>query len=194
MRVYFAKKVFLNWAAKTRSIKFMANKISSVLAECNDVVLLKEEECLIFAQRPQSISPSLFFVAILVTCITGVNAVAQLAMAHGAAALTLTATTCLFAWLLFRMIKLNREAKLQAASPQWVLDRAQNYLLDSRGQKIAPLHELYFAQTFQWNSSSRALTCFWKQDSAIVARGNPFGNSVDDVITALQHAGFLIKS
>jgi hypothetical protein len=66
-------------------------------------------------------------------------------------------------------------------------------LRDHTGAVLAPLAHVSVGRTFQLGSSSRALSVAWQGGSTVIARGNPFGDSVDAVEDALRARGIVVR-
>ncbi|MFY0541440.1 hypothetical protein [Nannocystis pusilla] len=54
---------------------------------------------------------------------------------------------------------------------------------------LAPLAAVRIERVFQAASSARALALRWPQGSRTIARGSPFGETVDDCEAALRAQG-----
>jgi hypothetical protein len=76
----------------------------------------------------------------------------------------------------------------EAPGKPWLIF-ADGALLDAERRELSPLESLRFSRSFQLASSSRALTLTWPTGSLIIARGDPFGDSIDDFVAALESLG-----
>jgi hypothetical protein len=165
-----------------------------MVARCNEMVLLEDGPRLIIAER-ETVSATLLFVLGLVSFILGANAVVWLVVGlRGGGTLILGACMAGGALVvgLGLRLALRRRRQAAAAPPvtMLVLDRASGTLTDAGGRPLAALAQVGFATQLQLGSSSRALACRWPGGSTVIARGNPFGDSVDDFVDALAKAGF----
>ena len=68
-------------------------------------------------------------------------------------------------------------------------DRLGQQLRDGAGRPLAPLHMVHVRRSFQALSSSRALEVAYPGNSAVVARGNPFVATVEDIEGCLLGRG-----
>lgn len=161
-----------------------------VIASCNDRVLCERGHDLVIARRPGGVSVTVLFVLALVAFIVGVNGVFQLVQALRGLSpwpiplvmLTVTALAAFGFALAYR--KRRRDAALPLV-PELVVDPHHGVLRDAGGQVIAPLAQVRFERQLQLGSSSAALACRWPGGALVIARGNPFGESVDEVADAL---------
>ncbi|MBZ0232410.1 MAG: hypothetical protein K8M05_08660 [Deltaproteobacteria bacterium] len=72
------------------------------------------------------------------------------------------------------------------AAPWLVFDRGAGALLDGNGATVAPLERITLEQVWQAGSSSKALAVRHPDGRVVIARGNPFGDSIDAVEHALR--------
>lgn len=165
----------------------------NVLATCNEALLLQDGDNLVLARR-RELSVTFVFVLGLAAALTGFNALFQLLMAATRSgswplALGLAGLSAVLVVALVAVLRARRRAKGQGPHYELVLDRARGVLLDGAGQVLAPLGGVSFQRQWQVGSSSRALACRWAGGSRVVARGNPFGESVDGIADVLARAG-----
>lgn len=160
--------------------------IVRVVASCNEQVLCERGHELLIARRRGGVSATVLFVLGLLAFLFGVNGLVQLVAAIGGGApwqlpLALLAATALFAVGLVAAVRKRRRDAGAPPEPELVFDRQRGVLCDVHGRVLAPLAQVRFERQFQLGSSSRALACLWPGGSQVIARGNPFGESVDGI-------------
>ncbi len=167
--------------------------MSRVVARCNGIEILDrgDEAWVVTKDVP---SPVWTMVAALLACITLGNGALQLIYGyakadrqHGILGAGLVLLGFVFIRLGMRFSRARREAE-ERPGKTWLIF-ADGALLDADRRELAALDALRVARTFQVASSSRALTLSWPSGSLVIARGNPFGDSVDEIESALQSLG-----
>ncbi len=163
---------------------------STVIATCNEQVLCRRGDALVLARRPSAPGPTWVFVAALLAGIAGVNGVIQSVLAatgdgHPLAAAVLLGLAALAGLALGRVLAVRRRAAAGPPVPELVFDPGAGVLRDADGRVIAALADVRLERRMQLGSSSRALACAWPSGSRVIARGNPFGESVDTIAETL---------
>jgi hypothetical protein len=160
------------------------------IASCNDCVICERGHEIVIARRPGGVGPTVLFVLALVAFILGANGVFQLVEALRGRSpwplplVMLTVAALLAGGFVLALRKRRRDAAAPLV-PELVIDAHRGVLLDPLGQLIAPLAQVQFERQLQLGSSSSALACRWPAGVQIIARGNPFGESIDDVADTL---------
>jgi hypothetical protein len=161
--------------------------MSRVVARCNgtEIVDRGDEAWVTLKDLP---SPVWTMVAGLLACI---YALVKGGNQHALAAVVLLGLGLAF---VKAGISLQRAATKAEAAPgkPWLIF-ADGLLLDAERRELAPLASVRFSRTFQLTSSSRSLTLVWPSGSLVVARGNPFGDSIDDCVAALESLGLRLS-
>lgn len=172
----------------------------SRIAECNGFELLEEGPRLLFVERRTDNLLIAIFVAVLVAVLTSMNAFFQIVLAiSGKGFPGLAAILALVAAAAVTLaVYLNRARKARMAGPPkphqiaLVIDRDQGAIVDAAGQTVAPLDGVMFRSVFQVGSSSKALELCFAGGTRIIARGSPFGGSVEELIGPLRQRGFRV--
>jgi hypothetical protein len=87
------------------------------------------------------------------------------------------------------LIGVRRSAAQYTEEPRPSLIIAGGKLLDRERRELALLAHVRFEKVWQATSSSRALALVWGPHRMIIARGNPFGDSVDGCVHVLRSHG-----
>ena len=167
--------------------------MKQVVARCNgtEIVDRGDEVWIVMKDLPSPVWP---LIAGLLACITLINGTLQAVYAgvkhvwqQGLLALVLLTFGAVFIKV---GIALRRAAtKAEEAPAQPVLILEGGHLLDAQRRELAPLEAVTLSYVLQLTSSSKALTLTWPTGSLVVARGNPFGDPVDDCAAALEARG-----
>jgi hypothetical protein len=167
--------------------------MSRIVARCNgtEVVDRGDEAWIVLKDLP---SPVWVMVAALLACVTLVNGTLQGIYAavrggseHGIAAAVLLGLGVAFVRAAIGLRRTAAEVE-EAPGKPWLII-ADGYLLDAERRELAPLESVRQSRTFQLTSSSKSLSLSWPSGSLIVARGHPFGDSIDDCAAALESLG-----
>jgi hypothetical protein len=167
--------------------------VNKVIARCNGAEIVESGDEVWLVWKPV-LSPVWVFVSALCVLVFVVNGTLFLAkftlsgvVAHGllGAFLLLGA---LLSSAVCRWALRKRAADVERVGSPFLILRA-GQLLDAQRRKLAELEQVSLERTFQLTSSSRALAIRWPGGSAVVARGNPFGESVDACESALLARG-----
>jgi len=162
------------------------------VAENGDSVVDRGDEAWIVVKDLPS--PVWTMVAALLACVTFMNGTLQgiYAAVRGGNQHAIAAVVLLGLGIAFTKagIGLRRAATKAAATPgKPLLIFADGLLLDAERRELAPLESVRLTRTFQLTSSSRALMLTWPSGSVVIARGNPFADSIDDCAAALESLG-----
>ncbi|HEY6080228.1 MAG TPA: hypothetical protein VIW29_15550 [Polyangiaceae bacterium] len=167
--------------------------MSRIVAQCNGTEIIDrgDEAWIVMKELP---SPVWTIVAALLACVTFVNGTLQgiYAAVRGGNQHVIAAVVLLGLGFAFMKagIGLRRAATKAAEAPgKPSLIFADGLLLDGERRELAPIESVRLSRSFQVTSSSRALTLKWPSGSLVVARGNPFGDSIDDCVSALELLG-----
>jgi len=167
--------------------------MNRIVARCNgtEIVDRGDEAWIVKRELPSLVWT---MVAGLLACVTLVNGTLQgiYAIMRGGSQHAV-ASVVLFGlgYAFIRVgISLRRAATKAEEAPgkPWLIF-ADGLLLDAERRELAPLESVRYTRTFQITSSSRSLTLTWPTGSAVIARGNPFGDSIDDFTAALESLG-----
>ena len=173
----------------------------AVLATCGSYVLYETEDRLVFAQRGgQASAGPTFAVACFVAVAAALNGLGLLAAAfHGQAPVAIAFVLLGVALIAGRTAsRARRRARARAApGPDGLhvtlqIDRRTQQLLDGIGKPLAPLNTVQVRRSFQVLSSSKALEVGHAHGSVVVARGNPFFASVEEMADALERKGLSV--
>lgn len=162
-----------------------------VLAKCNGTWLVDEAGKLGVVERGGAWVTTAMFIALLMTVIPGVAGVAMLASGERSVVpipfLAISAAAA-FAFVLLLRHKRRANADTAVPAPWLVFDVPGNVVLDSAGAVLCQLDQVSLAKVGQMASSSRALVAYCPNET-VIARGNPFGDSVADLEHALRSRG-----
>lgn len=167
--------------------------MNRVVARCNgtEVVDRGDEAWIVLKDLP---SPVWTMVAALLACVTFANGTLQgiYAAAKGGTEHAIASVVLLGLGVAFTRAGIGQSravTKAAEAPGKPLLIFADGLLLDAERRELAPLDSVRFARKFQVTSSSKALSLSWPSGSLVIARGNPFGDSIDDCVTALESLG-----
>lgn len=167
--------------------------MSRIVARCNGTEVIDRggEAWIVLKDLP---SPVWVMVAALLACVTLVNGTLQGIYAavrggsqHGIAAAVLLGLGVAFVRAAMGLRRTAAKAEDAPGKPRLIV--AGGCLLDAERRELAPLESVRLTRTFQLTSSSKSLTVNWPSGSLVVARGNPFGDSIDDCAAALESLG-----
>lgn len=167
--------------------------MSRVVARCNGVELIDrgDEAWVVTKDVP---SPVWMLIAALLACITLGNGTLQAMYGyaksdrhHGILGIGLLVLGFVFIRVGMKLRRARNEAE-EAPGKPWLIF-ADGALLDAERRELSRLEALRFGRTFQVTSSSPALTLTWPAGNLVLARGNPFGDSVDELVEALESLG-----
>lgn len=170
----------------------MLDVMSHVLARCNGTEIVDHDgERWIVQKRspPHLASAALALLAFIMI----VNGLVQAVMGgrplwHNAVAAGILLTVGLVCvWIRRALLRLAAQWATQEVGPSWIL--ADGKLLDGKRRELAALGDLRCKKVFQVFSSSKALALVWPSGNTVIARGNPFGDSVHGCEQVLQSLG-----
>ncbi|HUQ04537.1 MAG TPA: hypothetical protein VM261_18680 [Kofleriaceae bacterium] len=160
-----------------------------IVARCNGTVLVEESDRLGIAEQGGSWIPAAIFVFGLLASILLVNGIVMLFTMSAAVGAGFTAGAVVFgvaAYLLLGLRRRKRDAPLPA--PWLVFDRGGRTVVNGNGSQITTFDRVKLERAFQAGSSSKMLVMQHPGGRIVLARGNPFGDSVDAVEAALRRA------
>jgi hypothetical protein len=167
--------------------------MSRVVARCNGVEILDrgDEAWIVRKELPLA---AWTMVAGLLACVTLVNGTLQgiYAWVRGGREHALAAFVLLGLGAAFVRVGMGASrarTKAEEAPGKTFLIVTEGRLFDAERRELAALESVRLTRTFQLGSSSRALTLVWPQGTLIIARGDPFGDSVDECEAALESLG-----
>jgi hypothetical protein len=161
----------------------------TILARCNGAVLVEESDRVALVEQGGGWIPVTIFVTGLLAVILLVNGIVMLfslGPAVGVGLATASVPLGLAAFWLWRLRRRRRDAPLPA--PRLVFDRGARTVRDGNGSQITTFDRATLEKAFQVGSSSRMLVLRHPGGRIVLARGNPFGDSVDAVEAALRRA------
>lgn len=167
--------------------------MNRTIARCNDTEIVQrgDEAWIVHKDLP---SPVWRMIAALLACITlvngtlqGIYAVARGGSQHAVASVVLLGLGLAFVKVGIGLRRAASEAEDAPGKPWLII--ADGRLLDAERRELASLESVRLARSFQLTSSSKALTLTWPTGSLVIARGNPFGDSIDDCVAALEALG-----
>ncbi|WP_434416800.1 hypothetical protein [Nannocystis pusilla] len=166
----------------------------AVVARCNGTELDRRDGELWIVERSAPLHAAVFVLGLLAAILL-VNAVVQAVFAiggssgHAIAAAILAVLGGAFAWLVVVVGRLGRRRAAAEPRPLLIVDFQSKQLLDAARRVLAPLAAVRVERVFQAASSARALSLRWPRGGRIIARGNPFGETVDECEAALRAQG-----
>lgn len=166
----------------------------ALVARCNGTELVRKDGELWIVERPAPPNTALFVLGLL-AALALVNAVVQLLLAirggssHAIAAVILLAVGGALVSIAVAVHRRGRRRAAVEPAPVLIVDLAGQRLLDPGRRELAPLAAVRLERVFQATSSARALALRWPAGKRVIARGNPFGDSVDDCESALRAQG-----
>jgi hypothetical protein len=156
----------------------------TVVARCNGTLLVQDGDRLGVVEQGGGWIPVAIFVAALLAVIPLAAGVAFLFVQWPLGAGLLAGSTLGIAAVL-GLVRLRRRVRAAPPGAPWlVFDRGARTLVDGEGAVIAPLDQVAVERAWQAGSSSKALVARHRGGRIVIARGNPFGDSVD----AFEHA------
>jgi hypothetical protein len=172
--------------------------MSRIVVETAGCVVVEEGPRVHFAHRSGGGLMIAAFVLGLLTLITTVNGVAQIALAfssgggHALAGVVLlglgTVVGGSFAFVIRRYRRV-RAAGVETLPRMLSIDRSRGVLLDGVGRELGLVGFARTQRTFQAASSYRALTITWQGGSVVVARGSPFVGDVGPIEEVFRSCG-----
>lgn len=166
-----------------------------VIARCNGTLLIEDERSVRVVWQRGGWLGTAVFVAGLLTVIAFVNGLIQLTISVSVG-MPLLALTMLLAAATTALMRRKRAlaSSSGATSPWLIFDFEARVLRDHVGAVLAPLDQVRAGRVWQMASSSRALRLTTPAGSFVIARGTPFGDSVDAVEAALRARGVPVDS
>ena len=162
----------------------------AVIARCNGTVLVEHGRHIgVVAQGKSWLGTSVFVLALL-TLIAVVNGVVQLLLQPGVGAVILVGALAP-GWFALRLLRLRKAQRAAPAAevPWLIFDLEGRVLRDHAQTVLAPLDQVVVKQALQLASSSSALRVELPSGAIVIARGSPFGDSVDGMLEALRIRG-----
>lgn len=160
-----------------------------VVARCNGTVLTEADGRLGLVTIGGGWFGTAVFVAGLLTVIPGINAVVMLAMRQWLAGVILIAVAIAAGAATVAFHRRRRAARTAPPPAPWLIfDLPAGVVRDARGAALAPIAQVTLRRTFQVGSSSKALSLQLPAQTIVLARGTPFGDSVDALDDALRAA------
>jgi hypothetical protein len=165
----------------------------TVIARCNETALVEDGARVGVVQQEGSWLNTTFFVVVLLESFVLVGGVA-LVTVEVVAGVVLLVIGSLGAWAAGVLWKRKRALANSPAqgAPSLVFDFQAHVLRDGSGTVLAPLQSVRIYRASQMTSSSRALCVSWASGSVLIARGNPFGDSVGAMEDALRLRGVAV--
>jgi hypothetical protein len=168
--------------------------MGNVVSRCNGAELVDQGgELWIIAKRsPPHVASYLLGLIAVILLVNGI--VQAVGGAGGNPRLSVGAGAIMFAFgtvFAFALVALRRHAARLAAAedPGPLLILAGGRLLDGNRRDLVALGEVRYRKVMQLASSSRALALEWPTGEIIIARGNPFGDSIRGFVHALRSHG-----
>jgi hypothetical protein len=165
------------------------------IATCNGYEVIEDGPRLYFIDRATNGFTIALFVLGLITLIAGLNGVVWAVSRQ----LLLSAILLGVAGVFGSIFVLVLRARRRRASRAWnelgalaFIDRQTGVAHDGGGQAVAPLGHVTFAPVFQLGSSSKALALKHPGGSIVIARGSPFGGSIDHFTDVLRARGLAV--
>jgi len=161
-----------------------------MILDCNGAQAWRRGDRLLIGFARTSWPTTTRYVAALVTFIVGANGIAQVALGNGLFGLIAMLVAGGTAWL---TVWAHRRVRASDPAPpkklQIIIDTKEKLLLDGIGTPLIGIGQARAHRRFQLGSSSSKLVVVWPSGAITVARGNPFGSSVDDMQQLLVRAG-----
>ena len=169
-----------------------------VLHDAGDFIVYRDADRVVFVDRGIRLAVWARLVLALLTMISGVNTVVQLALVltgQGSIGVALTVVGFSVAFG-FALVAIHRHAQraqgrpLSELPPLLILDLEEGVLQDRGGQALADLDDVYFRAVVQAASSGKALECRWPGGHKIVHRGGGMGlTGVSGALDAMRSLG-----
>ncbi len=161
-----------------------------VIARCNATVLTEAGERIGVVQVGGGWLGTALFVTVLLTVMPVVNGGVMLVLGAWIPGVVLIGVAAVAAVLAMGIARRRRAAKARPPGTPWLtFDLAARVVRDERGAELAPLAQVALRRTWQAGSSSKALALQLPGQTIVIARGTPFGDSVDLVEHALRARG-----
>ena len=161
------------------------------IARCNNVVLLESGRVSRLVDQGGSWLATARYVMALIAIIIGLNGLGNRTMPFDTRIVMLTiAGLCgaAAAWIHGQIRAHAKDSK--SGSTIVTFDFGAGQVRDAAGRALAPIADVRLERTWQLTSSSRALSLRHVSSGRIIlARGNPFGDSVDALEDALVARG-----
>jgi hypothetical protein len=168
---------------------------AQTIATCNGYEMVEDGPRIYFLDRATSGFTIALFVLGLITAIAGVNGVVWALSRQLLLGAILLGAAGAFAGIFTLVLRARRRRGSRAWNEVGALafiDRQTGAAHDGAGQAVAPLGHVAFAPVFQLGSSSKALALKHPGGSIVIARGSPFGGSIDDFIDVLRARGLTV--
>ncbi len=161
------------------------------IARCNNVALLESGRVSRLVEQGGSWLPTARYVTAIIAIIVGLNGLANTTLPIDTRVGMLTIAVLCGAAAVWLHDQRKAQAKSSKAGVTIVtFDFGAGQLLDAAGRALAPIAEVRLKRTWQLASSSRALSLRHASfGRIIIARGNPFGDSVSELEDALVARG-----
>lgn len=157
------------------------------VARCNGTVLVSDGDTVGLVEVGGGWINTAFFVTLLIAlCMLGTGG-ALFTVDVTAAATVLAFGIVMVAVSTALLRKKRRIAAAGLPAPWLVFDRTQGIVRTPDGARMCALAEVRIERVFQVGSSSKALAIFIPNE-LVIARGTPFGDSVDAVEQSLRRA------
>lgn len=151
----------------------------TIVARCNGTLLVEDGDRLGVAEQGGGWINVAVFVTGLLTVILLVNGVVMLSIV-GLAGAVLVGGSLVLGAALVGLLRLRRRRRAAPPPAPWlVFDRGARAVIDSNGSQLASFDRVTIERAWQAGSSSKALVLRHPGGRIVIARGNPFGDSVD---------------
>lgn len=158
-----------------------------IIARCNGTVLTEDDGRLGLVEIGGGWLGTALFVSVLVASIASINGAVLLAIGPRIAGAAVLGLGLGAAFVATRFWRMRRRIRDRGPGPPWLIfDPARGLVCDGSGNPLAPLAQVRLARSFQLGSSSKALTLELPNRKLVLARGTPFGDSVEDLEQALR--------
>jgi hypothetical protein len=157
------------------------------LARCNGTVLVEAARGIGLVEQGGGWIVVAIFVFGLLGLLLGVSGVA-LVVSGVLGALGMVAGAAVAIALVVVLIKKKRALATAELGPPWLVIDLEARAVLQHGRPPVPLDQLRLERVFQAGSSSKALALVGAA-KIVIARGNPFGDPVDDIERVLRARG-----
>lgn len=167
--------------------------MSDILARCNgtEIVDRNDEIWIVQKRSPPHVLSWIFglvaFIAIVNALVQGFMGATQRSSEPAVAAGILLVLGVVCVGILVALRRAGARWAEEPVAPSLII--AGGTLLDDHRRPLAALADVRYELIWQLFSSSRALALVWPSGDAIIARGNPFGDSVAGCKNALRSRG-----